>query len=78
MTGLTAVKGLTVEPSNCWLLVTKVVPEIFVNVNDKNQLAVITDFVDTSTADLNGISFAGLTVGPQNVEGGRHAIHCLA
>ena len=47
--------------------------EIFVNVNDKNSLSVQTNFVDTSTADLNGVRFTGLTVGPQNVEDGRFA-----
>ena len=45
--------------------------EVDVNINDKNTLSVTTDFVTTSTADLNGVQFTGLTVGPQSVEGGR-------
>jgi len=74
VTGLTAVKGGTGRTQQLLAVSDQGgLYEIFVNVNEKNQLALFTNFVNTSTADLNGINFTGLTVGPQNVEGGRYA-----
>ena len=72
--GLTAAKGITGRTQQLFAVSDEGgLYEIFVNVNDKNQLGVFTNFVNSSTADLNGINFTGLTVGPQNVEGGRYA-----
>lgn len=70
--GLTAVKTVTGRTQQLFAVSDQGgLYEIDVNINDKNTLSVTTDFVTTSTADLNGVQFTGLTVGPQSVEGGR-------
>ncbi len=72
--GLTAIKGNTGRTEQLYAVSDQGgLYEVTVNVDNNNSLAVITNFVTTSTADLNGINFTGLTVGPQNVEGGRYA-----
>ena len=70
--GLTAVKTVTGRTQQLFAVSDQGgLYEVDVNINDKNTLSVTTDFVTTSTADLNGVQFTGLTVGPQSVEGGR-------
>ena len=74
ITGLTAIKSNRGRTQQLFAVSDQGgLYEIDVNVNQKESLAVATTFVPTSAADLNGIAFTGLTVGPQNVEGGRYA-----
>lgn len=72
--GLTAIKDATGRTEQLFAVSDQGgLYEVTVDLRDNNRLNVETEFVVSSTADLNGINFTGLTVGPQNVEDGRYA-----
>ncbi len=74
ITGLTATKTITGRTDQLFAVSDQGgLYEIDVNIRQKETLNVNQTFVTSSAADLNGINFTGLTVGPQNVENGRYA-----
>ncbi|MBT4011407.1 MAG: hypothetical protein HOF15_03725, partial [Planctomycetaceae bacterium] len=73
ITGLTATKTDTGQTDQLFAVSDQGgLYEIDVNIRQKENLGVNQTFITSSAADLNGINFTGLTIGPQNVENGRY------